>query len=62
MENLYYHMIYQLISDPAPVEGKAVHLRRLNAKIIRLNAATQRGILLDTHEADRMPGEDISIH
>jgi hypothetical protein len=54
--------VYQVLTDPLPQEDKAVTLRRLKAKIIRLHSIQTRGVLLDTDEKDRVQGEEITLH
>jgi hypothetical protein len=62
LENLYYERIYQILRKPGPQETTGTTLRELNAKIVRLNTIHQRGAMLDVGNADRVQGEDLSIH
>jgi exonuclease III len=62
LENLYYEMMHQVLQNPIPNENTGMILRKLKAIIIRLNTIQQRGVKLDVHEADTVPGEEISVH
>jgi hypothetical protein len=55
-------MIYCVIRDQSPQAAKAIQLRKLKAKKIRLHSIQQKGMLLDTEEKDRITGEHTSIH
>ena len=62
LENHYYGMIYSVIREQLPQAEKAIQLRKLKAKIIRLHSIKRRGALLDTEDRDRMTGETPTIH
>ena len=62
MENYYYDVIYQVLNDPLQHVKKAVVLRKVKAKILRLYSTQQQGVLLDNGEQNGMTGEELSIH
>jgi hypothetical protein len=62
MENFCYEAIYDILKDPAHYAAKAVALKRLKAKIVRLNSVQQRGVLLDNAELGKIMGEDVSVY
>jgi hypothetical protein len=62
MGNFYYNSIYQLLQASENHVRKATALKRMKAKIVRLNRVQQQGILLDNGEQDRIVGEELSIH
>jgi hypothetical protein len=62
MENLYYEAIYDTLQDPTHHAAKASTLKRLKAKIVRLNSVQKRGVLLDNADQGKIKGEDISIY
>ena len=61
MENFYYDVIYRVLQDPANYAKKAIALKRLKPKIIRLNNVRQLGVLLDSGDPDRIVGEELSV-
>jgi hypothetical protein len=61
MENFYYDAIY-VLHDPDHHTAKAVALRRMKAKIVRLNTVQQRGVLLINGDPVRIVSEDLSLH
>jgi hypothetical protein len=56
LENYYYDMIYRVKRNQLPQAEKAIHLRKLKAKITRLHSIKRRGVLLDTEDRDRIIG------
>jgi hypothetical protein len=61
-ENFCYEATYDILKDSAHYAAKAVSLKRLKAKIIRLNSVQQRGVLLDNAEPGKITGEDVLIY
>jgi hypothetical protein len=57
-------LCYDIPSDKRPVTtgGKAIHLRKLKTKIIRLHSIQQGGVLLHTEDSDRITEESLTIH
>jgi hypothetical protein len=47
MGNFYYNAIYQLLQAPENHVQKSTALKRLKAKIVRLNSVHQQEILLE---------------
>ena len=62
MENFYYSAICSALQDTTPQRTQAVALKRLKAKIIRLNRKHHLGIFIDNGEQDRINGEEPSLH
>ena len=62
LENHYYDMIYSVIREQLPQAEKAIQLRKLKAKIIRLHSKKRRRALLDTEDRDRITGETPTLH
>ena len=62
MENFYYSAIYDAIREPTTDEVKSVTLKRLKAKIIRLNSAHKQAIQVDVGERDSLRGQEPSLH
>jgi len=50
MENFYYSAIYSAIQDTTPQTTQAVALKKLKAKIIRLNSKHHLGMFIDNRE------------
>jgi hypothetical protein len=62
MENFYYSAIYDVLREPTKNDAKTITLKRLKAKIIRLNSAHQQDLQVDVGERDRLRGEEPSLH
>ena len=62
MENLHYTAIYDVLQEPDQHTSKTLAMRRLKAKIIRLNSIHCQRLLVDTGEQDRIMGEEPSLH
>ena len=62
MENFYYSAIYSVLQDTTPQTTQAVALKKLRAKIIRLNSKHHLGMFIDNREQDRIKGEETSLH
>jgi len=62
MENFYYAAIYDVLRESNQHATKLLALKKLKAKIIRLNSTHRQRILVDTAEQDRTAGEDPSLY
>jgi len=62
MENFYYTAIYDVLQEPDQHRSKTLAMRRLKAKITRLNSIHHQRLLVDTGEQDRIMGEEPSLH
>jgi len=62
MENFYYTAVYYVLQEPGQHAAKAIKLKVLKAKIIRLNNSYRQRVMLDTTEQDRIDGEPPSLH
>jgi hypothetical protein len=62
LENFYYELIYQAIRNQSQQENTAIILRKMKAKILRLRSMHQIGVLMDTADKDKIPGEAVTIH
>jgi hypothetical protein len=62
MENFHYSAIYDAIREPTTDEAKTITLKRIKAKIIRLNSAHQQAIHVAVGERDRLRGEEPAFH
>jgi hypothetical protein len=54
MENFYYSAMYDALRELTTNETKTITLKRLKAKIIRLNSAHQQALQVDVGERDRL--------
>jgi hypothetical protein len=62
MEEFYYDAIYHALQTNTNNENRAITIRRLKAKLLRVMSKNMRGVLLDTSENDSIKGEDITIY
>jgi hypothetical protein len=62
MENFNYSAIYDVLQAPGSNNEKALSLKRIKAKIIRLNSTHQHAALVDIGDRDRLRGEGMSLH
>ena len=62
MEDFYYTALYDVLQEPGQHAAKMVKLKKLKAKIIRLNSSYRQRLLIDTSEQDRIAGEPSSLH
>jgi hypothetical protein len=62
MENFYYSAMYDALREPITNEAKTITLKRLKAKIIRLNSAHKQALQVDVGEGDSLRGEERSLH
>jgi len=62
MENFYYAAIYDIIQESVSYTQKIATLKKLRAKIIRLNGTFHQRTMLDTEEFDKTLGETPSLH
>jgi len=62
MENFYYVAIYDILQEPVSYTHKIATLKKLRAKIIRLNGIYHQKTMLDTEEYDKTLGETPSLH
>jgi len=62
MEEFYYTAIYHAPQSTPTSENLAIAIRRLKAKILRLQCKNMRGILLDTDDTDAVPNKDITTY
>ena len=51
-----------MLQEPGQHAAKAIKLKNLKAKIIRLNNSYRQRVMLDTTEQDRIDGEPPSLH
>ena len=62
MENFYCTALYDVLQEPGQHAAKAIKLKNLNAKIIRLNNSYHQRLMLDMTEQDRIDSEPPSLH
>ena len=62
LEDFYYSAIYDAIQEPITHTQKMTTLKKLKAKLIRLNSTHRQKLILDTGEQDNMIGENPSLH
>jgi hypothetical protein len=62
MENFYYSAIYDVLREPTMNDAKTITLKRLKAKIIRLNSAHKQALQVDVGERDRLRVESPLHH
>lgn len=62
LENVYYAAIYDVIQEPIQYTQKMSALKKLKAKIVRLNSTFRQQLMVDTGGQDNMSGEDPSLH
>jgi len=62
LENFYYALIYDVIQEPIQFTQKMSTLKKLKAKILRLNNTLLQKLMINTGEQDKMPGEDPFLH
>ena len=62
MENFDYSAIYSILQDTTPQTTQAIALKKLKAKIIRLNRKHHLRMFIDNGEQDRISGEEPSPH
>jgi hypothetical protein len=62
MENFYYSAMYDVLREPTTNEAKTITLKRLKAKIIRLNSAHKQALQVDVGKKDKLRGEEPSLH
>ena len=60
LEDFYYPAIYDVLRGPGPHTDKMVHLKRLNAQLVRLNSSYRR-LLVDSAGHDLIAGEHPSL-
>jgi len=62
MEHFYYSAMYDVLQGERDSGEKALALKSLKAKIIRLNGIYYRSMWLDNGVQDRFGEEDPSLH
>ena len=62
MEEFYYSAIYDVLQVPEPHTDKMLKLKRLKAKIVRLNSPYRQRVMVDTEEHDQIAGEYPFLH
>jgi hypothetical protein len=62
MVNFYCSALYGLLKEPRDFSEKAVALRHLKAKIIRLNANYYHSMMVDNNDYDRFQDEPSLRH
>ena len=62
LENFYYSAIYSVLQDTTSQTNQAVTLKKIKAKIIRLNSKHHLGMFIDNGEQDHIMGEEPSLH
>ena len=62
MEDFYYSAMYDVLQDERDNGNKALALKGLQAKIIRLNSTYCRSMWVDNGVQDRFGSEDPSLH
>jgi len=60
MEDFYYKAVYHALQSFPTTENLAIAIRRLKAKILRLQSKHMRGVLMDTDGNDVASNEDIT--
>ena len=60
--DFYYSAICSVLQDTSPQTTQAVALKRLKAKIVRLNSKHHLGMFIDNGEQDRITGEETSLY
>ena len=62
MEDFYYSAMYDVLQVPEPHADKMLKLKRLKAKIIKLNSPYRQRVIVDTEEHDQIAEEYPSLH
>jgi hypothetical protein len=62
LEDFYYPAIYDVLRGPGPHTDKMVHLKRLNAQLVRLSSSHRQRLLVDSAGHDLIAGEHPSLH
>jgi len=62
MEDFYYSVIYNIISQPGQNADKMTKLNCLKTKIMRLNNTYRQRVMLNNSEEDRAEGETPTIN
>jgi len=62
MEHFYYSALYDVLQDERDSGDKALALKSLKAKIIRLNSTYYRSMWVENAVQDRFGEEDPSLH
>jgi len=62
MEHFYYSAMYDVLQDERDSGDKALALKSLKAKFIRLNNTYYRSMWVDNGVQDRFGEEDLSVH
>jgi len=62
MEHFYYSALYDVLQDEKDSGDKALALKSLKAKIIRLNSTHYRSMWVDNGVQDSFGEEDPSLH
>jgi len=62
MENFLYEAIYDILQKPMQHKQKITALKRLKAKIVRLNNISRQKLMTDTGDEDKILGETPFLH
>ena len=62
MEEFYYSAIYDVLQIQESHADKMLKLKKLKAKIVRLNSPYRQRVMIDTEEHDQITGEYPSLH
>ena len=62
IENFYYSAMYDVLHDVRYIGDKALALKSLKAKIVRLNSSCYRSMWVDSGPQDRYGDEDPSLY
>jgi hypothetical protein len=62
LEEFYYTVIYDIVREPGQHHDKMVKLKKLKAKIVRLNNTYRHRVMLNAAGHDRIDGESPTLH
>ena len=62
MEDFYYKALYEVLLEPIQHAQKMTMLKKLKAKLIRLNSTHRQKMMIDTEEQNRLPVENPSLY
>jgi hypothetical protein len=63
MENHYYEVVYVILKGPRDFRDKGIELKRMKGKIVRLNSAYYKHMMLDSGQQNNyVEGQTVSRH
>jgi hypothetical protein len=62
MENHYYKVVYDILRGPKDFQDKAIELRRMKGKIVRLNTAYYQHMMLDSGQQNNYVEEGRTLY